>query len=158
MAKRNAHKGLLTIAAFLTLMLALTGCAPSAQQPAATTLPIAASAEVAAATATLGTEEYQLITAQEAKKMMDTETGLTILDVREPSEYSSGHIPNAKSLPLGDIATLAAKALPDKRAKILVYCRSGRRSQSAAAQLIALGYSHVFDFGGILQWPYEVVK
>ena len=98
-----------------------------------------------------------MITAEKAKSIMDNEKDIVILDVREPSEYRTGHIRNAKLLPLGSIPAMAAKELPDRNAKILVYCRSGGRSRVAAQQLIALGYTNVIDFGGLMNWPYEVV-
>ena len=98
-----------------------------------------------------------MITAEKAKSIMDSEKDIVILDVREPSEYRTGHIQNAKLLPLGSIPALAAKELPDRNAKILVYCRSGGRSRVAAQQLSALGYTNVVDFGGLMNWPYEVV-
>ena len=154
MTNHSARRWSLTAVTFL-LLLSLTGCTPAAQPTAMTP---AASSEAPQAAATQETGVYQLITAEQAKKIMDTETDITILDVREPSEFNEGHIPNAKLLPLGDIATLAATSLPDLNAKILVYCRSGRRSQNAAKQLIALGYTQVLDFGGILNWPYDVVQ
>ena len=52
----------------------------------------------------------------------------------------------------------AAKDMPDKEATLLVYCRSGRRSKDAAQKLLALGYQSVYDFGGVIDWPYELVK
>jgi len=105
-------------------------------------------------------EGYQKITPQQAKARM-AEPGVIVLDVRMQQEYDAGHIANAVLLPLplieaGDAAV--AKALPDKDAEILVYCRSGRRSAIAANALINMGYTNVFDFGGINEWPYEVVK
>ncbi len=105
-------------------------------------------------------EGYQKITPQQAKARM-AEAGVIVLDVRMQQEYDAGHIANAVLLPLplieaGDAAV--AKALPDKDAEILVYCRSGRRSAIAANALINMGYTNVFDFGGINDWPYEVVK
>ena len=105
-------------------------------------------------------EGYQKITPQQAKVRM-AEPGVIVLDVRMQQEYDTGHIANAVLLPLplieaGDAAV--AKALPDKDAEILVYCRSGRRSAIAANALINMGYTNVFDFGGINDWPYEVVK
>ena len=105
-------------------------------------------------------ESYQKITPQQAKARM-AEPGVIVLDVRMQQEYDAGHITNAVLLPLplieaGDAAV--AKALPDKDAEILVYCRSGRRSAIAANALINMGYTNVFDFGGINDWPYEVVK
>ncbi len=105
-------------------------------------------------------EGYQKITPQQAKARM-AEPGVIVLDVRMQQEYDAGHIANAVLLPLplieaGDAAV--GKALPDKEAEILVYCRSGRRSAIAANALINMGYTNVFDFGGINDWPYEVVK
>ncbi len=101
---------------------------------------------------------YHKITAAEAKTVMDTEANIVILDVREQSEFDTGHIENATLLPVGSISALAAEVLPDKDQKILVYCRSGNRSRSAANALVALGYTQVYDFGGIIDWPYDVVK
>ena len=105
-------------------------------------------------------EGYQKIMPQQAKARM-AEPGVIVLDVRMQQEYDAGHIANAVLLPLplieaGDAAV--AKALPDKDAEILVYCRSGRRSAIAANALINMGYTNVLDFGGINDWPYEVVK
>lgn len=101
--------------------------------------------------------EYRKISAEEAKKMMD-EGDPIILDVREMSEYNEGHIEGALLLPYTEIAARAEAELPDKSALILVYCRSGRRSEIAARELVQLGYANVFDFGGITDWPYEIVK
>lgn len=101
---------------------------------------------------------YHKITATEAKTVMDTEENIIILDVREQSEFDAGHIANATLLPVGSISALAVEALPDKDQKILVYCRSGNRSRTAANALVALGYTQVYDFGGIIDWPYDVVK
>lgn len=105
-------------------------------------------------------EGYQKITPQQAKARM-AEPGVIVLDVRMQQEYDAGHIANAVLLPLPLIETgdaAVAKALPDKDAEILVYCRSGRRSAIAANALINMGYTNVLDFGGINDWPYEVVK
>jgi phage shock protein E len=60
--------------------------------------------------------------------------------------------------PVNEIASKAEEKLPDKDAKILVYCRSGNRSAKAAKQLIKMGYTNVYDFGGINSWPYGTVK
>lgn len=78
------------------------------------------------------------------------------VDVREPDEYAAGHIPGAVLLPLDCIAAQAAQCLPDKDARLLVYCRTGRRSAEGCAKLRALGYRQVADLGGILSWPYEL--
>jgi rhodanese-related sulfurtransferase len=87
---------------------------------------------------------------------MDTETGYVILDVREQDEFDAGHIPGAILIPLGEIPMKAEQVLPDKQQLILVYCRSGRRSKMAAENMVKQGYTNIQEFGGILDWPYEV--
>lgn len=101
--------------------------------------------------------EYMNITAEEAKKIMDTESDYIILDVRTEEEFAQGHIPGAMLIPDYAIREKAETALPDKDALILVYCRSGRRSKNAAQILAELGYSNIREFGGIMSWPYETV-
>ena len=99
---------------------------------------------------------YVNITAEEAKQIMDTEEGYIILDVREQDEYDAGHIPGAILIPYTQIAEKAEEVLTDKDQLILVYCRSGRRSKIAAEALVELGYTNIMEFGGIIDWPYEV--
>lgn len=101
--------------------------------------------------------EYKKITAEEAKAMIDSDD-VIILDVRTQEEYDSGHIENAILLPVTEIADKSGDILTDKDAKILVYCRSGNRSASAAKNLIDMGYTDVYDFGGINSWPYGIIK
>lgn len=103
-----------------------------------------------------GTAEYRKITPEEAHDMM-AEGGVTVVDVRREDEYAAGHIANAVLVPNETIGDEAPDALPDKDAVLLVYCRSGRRSQEASEKLLALGYTNVYDFGGIIDWPYETV-
>ena len=100
---------------------------------------------------------YQQITAQEAKTIMDTEKDYIIIDARTEEEFAAGHIANAILIPEYEIATRAEAELPDKEALILVYCRSGRRSKIASEELVKLGYSNVKEFGGIIDWPYEII-
>lgn len=105
-----------------------------------------------------GAASYQKITQEQAKEMMDTQTVL-VLDVREQSEYDDGHIPGAVLLPVGQIDQETAAALiPAKDAVVLVYCRSGNRSKTAAQALAQLGYTAVYEFGGINSWPYAVER
>ena len=99
---------------------------------------------------------YVNITAEEAKRIMDTEEGYIILDVRTQEEYDQGHIPGAIVISYEEIKEKAEGALPDKNQLILVYCRSGRRSKIAAEALVELGYTNIKEFGGIIDWPYEV--
>ena len=101
--------------------------------------------------------KYTKITPQEAKKIMDSEE-VIILDVRTLAEYNQGHIENSVLLPYDEIAQKAAQVIPDKQSKVLVYCRSGNRSGIASRDLVSMGYTNILDFGGIMDWPYEVVK
>ena len=115
--------------------LLLTGCGASAQD-------------------NLG---YRQITMEEAAKRMEQEPAAIILDVRRPDEYQAGHIPGAINIPNETIGSEALPQLPDKDQAILVYCRSGNRSKQASEKLAALGYTQVLEFGGILDWPGQVV-
>ena len=96
------------------------------------------------------------ITAQEAKEIMDAEEGYIILDVRTQEEFDQAHIPGAILIPNDQISAEAERVLMDKNQLILVYCRSGRRSKLAAEELVKLGYTNIKEFGGIIDWPYEV--
>ena len=115
------------------LLLLLTGCGGTASN---------ASSE----------NDYQQISQEEAKEMMDTQD-VIILDVRE---YDSGHIPGAVLLPVGTIdEETAAEVIPEKDSTVLVYCRSGNRSKTASSALAELGYTNIYEFGGINTWSYE---
>ena len=101
---------------------------------------------------------YQQISQEEAKNMMDTQE-VIILDVREQDEFDAGHIPGALLLPVGIISEeTAAAVIPERNSVVLVYCRSGNRSKTASGALAELGYTNIYEFGGIHTWPYEVEK
>ena len=101
---------------------------------------------------------YKQISQEDAKKMMDTQE-VIVLDVREADEFNAGHIPDAVLLPVGTItAETAAGVIESLDTIVLVYCRSGNRSKTASAKLVELGYTNVYEFGGINSWPYEIVK
>ena len=97
---------------------------------------------------------YHKISAEEAYEMMVSQE-VVVVDVRTREEYDGGHIENAVLVSIG---SEMPETLPDKEATLLIYCRSGRRSKDAAQKLLALGYQSVYDFGGVIDWPYELVK
>ena len=101
---------------------------------------------------------YVCISPEEAKAIMESGRDHILLDVREENEYLLGHIPGALLLPHQLVRKRANDLLPDKDALILVYCRSGRRSKIAAQTLSEMGYKNVKEFGGILDWPYEMTR
>ena len=100
---------------------------------------------------------YQKISAEDTYEMMVSQE-VVIVDVRTPEEYDGGHIPNAILVPNESIGDDMPEALPDKEATLLIYCRSGRRSKEASEKLLKLGYKSIYEFGGIIDWPYELVK
>jgi rhodanese-related sulfurtransferase len=102
--------------------------------------------------------EYRKITPAEAMGIMQSNGAYILLDVRTEEEYAEKHIEGAILIPEFELGRRAASELPDKDALILVYCRSGQRSESAARTLASLGYTQVYDFGGILDWPFETVS
>lgn len=95
------------------------------------------------------------ISPEQAMEIM-ADNSVIILDVRELHEFNTGHIPDAVSLPIGEISDAVERMIPDKGQIILVYCRSGARSADAAAMLAEMGYYNVFDIGGILDWTGEI--
>lgn len=98
------------------------------------------------------------ISAKEAQQMKQQNHAAVFLDVRTPEEYKDGHLPDAVNLPLDEMEKETAARFPEKDTVLLIYCRSGRRSAIAAQALVAMGYTDVYDFGGINSWPYEIVK
>ena len=100
---------------------------------------------------------YHKISAEEAYEMMVSQE-VVVVDVRTREEYDGGHIKNAVLVPNESIGSEMPETLPDKDATLLIYCRSGRRSKDAAEKLLSLGYQRVYDFGGVIDWPYELVK
>ena len=121
------------LALMAAILLALTGCGGTTME-----------------------NTYQQITQEEAKDMMDA-GDVIVLDVREQSEFDAGHIPGAVLLPVGTIAKdTAAAVIPEMDAVVLVYCRSGNRSKTASKALVDLGYTNIYEFGGINTWPYDI--
>ncbi|PAB61421.1 hypothetical protein CCE28_01610 [Anaeromicrobium sediminis] len=99
--------------------------------------------------------EYKKITPSDAKERLDKEEGIILLDVRTKDEYAEKHIPNSLLISVDELENQVEEKIPDKNTTIFVYCRSGRRSRIASEKLIEMGYTDVFDLGGIINWPYE---
>ena len=129
------------IVTFLLLMLFLmTGCA---QKPDGDGM--------------VGKTTYIQIDQEKTKEMMAVNDGHIVVDVRRADEYASGHIPGAILIPNESIGTEKPEQLPDKDQIILIYCRSGNRSKQAAQKLADMGYTNIYEFGGINTWSGEVV-
>ena len=102
--------------------------------------------------------QYYQITQDEAKRRMELDDGHVIVDVRREDEYAQGHIPGAILIPNESIIDTPPAELPDLDQIILVYCRTGRRSREASQKLADMGYTNVFEFGGIADWTGDIVK
>lgn len=126
----------------LVLVLCLTGCNAGISKESATTVMTG----------------YKQISQDEAKTMMARDDGHIIVDVRRQDEYDAGHIPGAILIPNESIDKERPKELPDLDQIILVYCRSGRRSKEASEKLAKMGYTNIYEFGGIITWPGETTK
>lgn len=147
-------KKFISILAMALSIITLSACAAPAPAEEVATESSAASAEPAAEKTPA---VYQKITAKQAKARMDSGDAIVILDVRTQDEFNAGHIAGAILIPNETILDEQPDLLPDLDAEILVYCRSGNRSAQSANKLLAIGYTNVYDFGGIIDWPYEVV-
>lgn len=113
------------------------------------------SASAAPQTESAAAHSYQRITQDEAAALMQADNNSITVDVRRQDEYDSGHIPGAILIPNESIGTERPDALPDTEQIILIYCRSGRRSKEAAQKLADLGYTNIYEFGGIIDWKGE---
>jgi rhodanese-related sulfurtransferase len=101
---------------------------------------------------------YKNITPYKAMAMIkDISTYTVIVDVRRSDEYAAGHIKGAVNIPLSHIMADSTVLLPDKAREIIVYCHSGERSKTACIQLCNMGYTNVYDLGGIIDWPFDIV-
>ncbi len=130
------------LALALVLVLCLTGCNAGISKESASTVMTG----------------YKQISQDEAKAMMARDDGHIIVDVRRQDEYDAGHIPGAILIPNESIDKERPKELPDLDQIILVYCRSGRRSKEASEKLAKMGYTNIYEFGGIITWPGETTK
>ena len=145
------HFRLFSLLLASVLLISFGGCKAKEEAPLNTEAPTTKTTEMINMT-------YEQISQDEAKRIMDTESDYIIIDARTQEEFDEGHIENAILIPEYEIQEKAPELIPDKNALILVYCRSGRRSKIASEALVQLGYTNVKEFGGIIDWEYEIVK
>ena len=100
---------------------------------------------------------YMKISQDKAMQMMQEQEDYLIVDVRRPDEFAEGHIAGAINVPNEDITDEMPELLPDKDQLLLIYCRSGNRSKEASQKLADMGYTKVYEFGGINTWEGEIV-
>jgi rhodanese-related sulfurtransferase len=149
--RKKIHMKLLIIIMLLFSIMIFNSCSTEDVSPSMTLEP-PAQIENNAVT------EYRKISAEEAYQMMQDSDEYILLDVRTNEEYKEKRIDGAILIPDYEIGNRAEIELPEKDALIFLYCRSGRRSANAAHYLIGMGYTNVYDFGGIIDWPYDTVN
>jgi len=101
---------------------------------------------------------YETLDQSIAYEELLNDNSINLIDVREPSEFATGYIFGAQLIPLNTIESSIENIISEKDTKIFVYCRSGNRSAQAAQILADLGYTNVFDIGGIIDWEYGIVN
>ena len=143
------------IIATLVLIVALTGCGAKSESDA--TIIGGADGPTSIFLAEKNADSYTQIDQETAKLMMELDDGHVVVDVRRQDEFDAGHIPGAICVPNEIIIDTQPEDLPDLDQVILIYCRSGRRSKEAAQKLFDMGYTNVFEFGGIIDWTGEIV-
>ena len=136
--------------AIIVCVMILSGCEKGATQPNPAISPLPSGGADSGEAAI-----YHKMAQEDAKQIMDSGVDYILLDVRSQEEYDEKHIAGACLIPVNEMYDRAQSELPDKNALILVYCRSGIRSQNASAILVELGYTDVQDIGGINTWPYD---
>ena len=126
----------LKITFLITALCLLTACSPDAGGAADGQAPA-----------------WHTISHAEAQQLMDETDDYILLDVRTEEEFNEGTLTGAILIPGNELRDRAEAELTDKDAVILVFCRSGRRSAAAAELLASLGYTNVYDIGGIIGGP-----
>lgn len=149
---RGNMKKNISFIAMVMIILFSTACSSNVSNNAAG----GSSAEVIQMDST-NSPGYKKITPEEAKKRLESETEIILLDVRTQEEHIEKRIPDSMLIPLDVIEQEAPAKLEDKNTTIFVYCRSGRRSAIAAELLANMGYTNVYDLGGINDWTYETI-
>ena len=142
------------IALCLAVAAALTACSGQSGTSSAQALSSTSSTTQSSALSA----DHNMITPKDAKVRLDSGEKITLLDVRTQEEYAQQRIANSILIPYDEIEAKAASVLTDKDAVIFVYCHSGRRSAIAVDALIQMGYTHVYDLGGIQSWPYDTIS
>ncbi len=132
------------IPVLLTVLLLLTGCTGQPRESADDNA--------------IQKVSYTQISQEQAVEMMALDDGHVIVDVRRQDEYDTGHIPGAILIPNESITSERPEELPELDQIILIYCRSGNRSKQAAQKLADMGYTNIYEFGGINTWTGEVEK
>ena len=142
----------------VAVMLVLSGC--SCSKEADNTANTSSSTNVNEENKNMMTNNktYKQISQEEAREMMKKDDGHIIVDVRRQDEYDSGHIAGAILIPNESIGTSQPEQLKDLNQIILVYCRTGNRSKQAAQKLADMGYTNVYEFGGINTWDGDIVQ
>ncbi len=154
--KTNAKKWLSGAALALATVVTLSACGAAASSAAGSaSSPAAVSSAMGGAASGTAAGTVMKVTPAQGHDMLNSDMPPILVDVRTAEEYAEKHIPGALNIPNEEIGTEQPELLPDKASPVMVYCRSGRRSADAASKLAAMGYTMIYDLGGINDWTYE---
>lgn len=159
--QRSPRAAYTILLVLITGILFLSACADEETVAQTTPLPFSSMTPSTAAptsSAPTGGNIHMKIDAKEAKRILDTNKNAILLDVRTVEENRDLRIPGSKLIPIQELPDRLAELPRDPNRPILIYCRSGNRSAQAAALLKQAGFPVVYDFGGIIDWPYETEK
>ena len=98
------------------------------------------------------------ISPSEAQNLMDTDKNVLLIDVRTSEEYRTVRIPNSISVPLNNLKSLIEKVAPNKETQLIVYCQGGVRASAACKELDKMGYTNIYNLGGIMSWTFDMVR
>lgn len=157
--KLSRNRSILTLVLVLTLAVALlAGCTKTVAPTGATSTSTAPAAATSASDGSGQAAQIVKVSADEALAILKDQPTAVLLDVRTEAEFAEGHIEGAQQLAVEELLDRTGELPADKNTPIVIYCRSGRRSALAAEQLAGLGYTTLYDLGGITSWPYDIVK
>ena len=98
------------------------------------------------------------ISPREALHLMENDKNILLIDVRTMEEYHTVRIPNSISVPLDNLKSKIEKIAPNKDAQLMIYCQGGVRASAACKELDKMGYTNIYNLGGIMNWPFDTVK
>ena len=129
----------LSILIIIGLLIIISACTAS-RSTVKTTEPEGTGTVAQAAIVTVDADRFH--------DLIETSADAVLLDVRTPEEFQQGHIPGALLIPVQELETRIEELAAFRDKELLVYCRSGNRSLTAAKMLEQAGFTMIYNLGG----------
>lgn len=94
----------------------------------------------------------------DAKKQLDSNKDIILIDVRTPEEFEQSHVENSINIPMNTILYEIENQIKNKEQLIFLICRTGRRTKTSAILMQSKGYTNVYDIGGVETWEYGLIN